>query len=141
MMADFDVRLKRKFDGSYQNDLTDVEAPGLPYDADKGVEDGYMDISLEDLQGIFEPVMKEILRLIKEQIDKVSEANKRVSVCENFRYLFLGPKLITYNFEKSIIMVGGFGSSAYLRKRVKELTDTLTDKLTNKFEVLCPKDS
>jgi len=120
MMADFDVRLKRKFNGSHQGDLTDVEAPGLPYDAEKGVEDGYMDISLEDLQGIFEPVMKEILRLIQEQIDKVSEVNKRVS---------------------SIIMVGGFGSSAYLRKRVKELTDTLKDKLTDKFQVLCPKDS
>ena len=80
MMSDFDVRLKRKFDGSYQDDLVEVEVPGLLNDPSKGVIDGYMDISLEDLQGIFKPVIKEILRLIQEQIDKVNEANKRVSV-------------------------------------------------------------
>lgn len=80
MMNDFDVRLKRKFDGTYHDDLADVEAPGLPNDPAKGVIDGYMDISLEDMQGIFEPVMKEILRLIQEQIDRVNEIDKRVSV-------------------------------------------------------------
>jgi len=120
MMNDFDVRLKRKFDGTYHDDLADVEAPALPNDPAKGVVDGYMDISLEDMQGIFEPVMKEILRLIQEQIDRVNEIDKRVS---------------------TIIMVGGFGSSAYLRKRVEELASTQGDKLTSNFQVLCPKDS
>jgi len=120
MMSDFDVRLKRKFDGTHQDDLLEVEVPGLLNDASKGVIDGYMDISLEDLQGIFEPVIKEILRLIQEQIDRVNEENKRVS---------------------SIIMVGGFGSSTYLHKKVEELAKAQKDKLTPNFEVLCPKDS
>ena len=136
-MADFDVRLKRRFDGSYQHDLTDVEAPGLPNDPEKGVVDGYMDISLEDLQGIFEPVMKEILRLTQEQIDKVNEANKVVSVCKTPTICFR----LTYNLEKFILVAGEFGSSPYLRKRVKELANTQRDKLSSNFEVICPQDS
>lgn len=86
MMTDFDVRLKRKFDGSYQDD--EVEVPGLQKDDSEEVIDGYMDISLEDLQWIFEPVIKEILRLIQDQIDKVNEANKRVSVRKIAIYLY-----------------------------------------------------
>lgn len=80
MMTNFDLRLKCRFDGSYQDNLIEVEVPGLPNDASRGVIDGYMDISLADMQGVFEPVIQEILRLIQEQIDKVNEANKRVSV-------------------------------------------------------------
>lgn len=82
MISDFDLRLKRKFDGSHQNNLTEVIAPGLPDDDAKGVSDGYMAISREDLQKIFEPVITEIIRLIQEQIDKVNEAGMRVSVCK-----------------------------------------------------------
>lgn len=136
MMSDFDQRLKRRFDGSYQDDLVEVEAPGLPNDVANGVIDGYMDISLEDLQGIFEPVVKEILRLIQGQVDRVNEVNKRVSV----RKVSTICCYCLLTIEKSIMFIGEFGSSVYLHKRVEELLNTQRDKLTCNFEVLCPKD-
>lgn len=82
MMRDFDSRLKRKFNGSDQDNLTEVLACGLPNNDAQGVADGYMLVSREDMQEIFEPVVKEILRLIQEQIDKVRVAGKLVSVCK-----------------------------------------------------------
>ena len=135
MMNDFD-KLKCKFNG--QTIVAEVSASGLPEDRAKGVVDGFMGISGEDLQEIFEPVIKEIIRLIQEQIDKVNEEGMRVSVCI---VNCVRTENSCSHFAKSIIMVGGFGASAYLRKRVDEHAKTQKDKLASNFELLCPSDS
>lgn len=79
MINDFD-KLKCNFKGSRQTIFAEVSATGLSNDDAKGVADQFMAISGQDLQEIFEPVIKEIIRLIQEQIDKVIEADMHVSV-------------------------------------------------------------
>lgn len=57
-------------------------------------------MTVEDLKGIFDPVVEHVLILIQQHIDE----NKAV---------FSGPKL-------SILLVGGFGSSEYLRRKIEQ---------------------
>jgi hypothetical protein len=60
-------------------------------------------MTVEDLEGIFDPVVEHTLILIQQHIDE----NKTV---------FRGPKL-------SILLVGGFGSSKYLKKKIEQKFD------------------
>ncbi|KAG0319556.1 Heat shock 70 kDa protein 12A [Dissophora globulifera] len=63
---------------------------------DIGIDDGYMCLKASELKHIvFEPVVKKVLALIQEQLDKAKDCT-------------------------AIFMVGGFGSSTYLLNRVKQ---------------------
>lgn len=60
-------------------------------------------MTVEDLEGIFDPVVEHTLILIQQHIDENAA-------------VFCGPKL-------SILLVGGFGSSKYLKKKIEQKFD------------------
>ncbi|KAI9015293.1 hypothetical protein CLU79DRAFT_797025 [Phycomyces nitens] len=65
--------------------------------SDIGVEDGKLCVTVDELrENVFEPVVKQILKLIS---DQVTQSKKRID---------------------AIFVVGGFGQSSYLGKRIKE---------------------
>lgn len=72
MMKEFDERLKRTFQDTKDQEVMDCEVPGLLDDPRTRVEDGFIEIDRVEMREIFDPVIKEILRLIKEQFDTVS---------------------------------------------------------------------
>ncbi|KAF8470618.1 hypothetical protein BDZ91DRAFT_718525 [Kalaharituber pfeilii] len=104
MMKDFDERLKRTFQDSSDQDGMDCEVPGVPDDYRKKVQDGFLDISRADMQSIFEPIIAEILRLIQEQLDTIIKGKHKPA--------------------STVLLIGGFGSSRYLYKRVKTHLET-----------------
>lgn len=73
----------------------DSEVPGLRDNARLGVRRGRLTLDGADVQGIFEPVVKEILKLVMNQIKATSTS------------------------VKAVLMVGGFGQNAYLRDRIR----------------------
>ncbi|KAF9580397.1 hypothetical protein BGW38_002977 [Lunasporangiospora selenospora] len=61
-----------------------------------GISDGMMTLSAKELKDkVFEPVIKDILKLIRQQLDDAKEC-------------------------PTILLVGGFGTSSYLLKRIQE---------------------
>lgn len=72
MMKEFDERLKRTFQDIEDQEVMDCEVPGLPDDPQTRVEDGFVEIDRAEMRAIFDPVINEILRLIRGQIDTVS---------------------------------------------------------------------
>ncbi|KAF8470614.1 hypothetical protein BDZ91DRAFT_718518 [Kalaharituber pfeilii] len=117
MMKDFDERLKRIFQDSNDQDGMDCEVPGVPDDYRRKVQDGFLDISRADMQSIFEPVIEEILRLIQEQLDTIIKGKHKPA--------------------STIVLIGGFGSSSYLYKRVKKHLETHSQDAGN-IEVVLP---
>jgi hypothetical protein len=61
----------------------------------RGIKKGKLTLSASELKDIFEPVIGEILTLIRKQIQQTAED------------------------VKLILLVGGFGSSFYLRRRIQ----------------------
>ena len=82
MMKDFDERLKRIFRDSDDQEPTDCNLGNtVQDDAEKRVEDGFLEITREEMRGVFNPVIQEILRLVQEHIDTVAlRSQDRVSV-------------------------------------------------------------
>jgi len=72
------------------------EVPGMKDNAKHGIRRGKMRLTGAELRTIFEPVVKEILDLVKGQIKA------------------------TNSVVKAVLMVGGFGQNAYLRERIRE---------------------
>ena len=72
MMKDFDERLKRTFQDTEDQEVMVCEVPGLPDDPRTRVKDGFVEIDRAEMRGIFDPVIDEILRLIREQVDIIS---------------------------------------------------------------------
>lgn len=72
--------------------------PGVPDDPSAGVCAGFLDMTYGEMKEVFRPVIAEVLQLVKKQI---SEASKN------------GPI-------SAVILVGGFGESVYLHRRIKE---------------------
>ena len=65
-----------------------------------GVENGKLIVTTNELRGVFDAVNRMIFQLIVGQIEKVQEAPGNLDV-------------------SSILLVGGFGSSEYLRKEIE----------------------
>ncbi|KAG0311166.1 Heat shock 70 kDa protein 12A [Dissophora globulifera] len=95
----FAYQLKPHFDGTEDMYLSlprnkcfdDIVEPEVI-----GIDGGYMCLKASELKElVFEPVVKNVLALIQEQLDKANKCS-------------------------AIFMVGGFGSSAYLLDRVKQ---------------------
>ena len=74
--------------------------PDLPDNPVVGLMDGRLTVTTEDLKEIFDPVVSMILILVSEQIDgiKVVQGGKKIP----------------------ILLVGGFGSSEYLKRQITE---------------------
>lgn len=72
--------------------------PGLPDDEAAGLDSGFLVMSADQIKDIFEPVVKEVCDLVQGQVDTLRAKGGIVS---------------------GIILVGGFGQSDYLYRRLK----------------------
>lgn len=72
--------------------------PGLPDDEEAGLDSGFLVMTAEQVLEIFEPIVKEVCDLVQGQVDKLRSKGGIVS---------------------GIILVGGFGQSDYLYRRLK----------------------
>jgi hypothetical protein len=68
---------------------------------------------------IFDPVVKQVIALIAEQVRSSNETNKtnKVSVCLQVRKI---TTQVEDSQSQTIILVGGFGESVYLFSKVEE---------------------
>jgi hypothetical protein len=68
---------------------------------------------------IFDPVVKQVIALIAEQVRSTNDTNEgsKVSVCSPIRQTTTQAK---GSRNQTILLVGGFGESVYLLKKVKE---------------------
>ncbi|KAG0637899.1 hypothetical protein HOY80DRAFT_907084 [Tuber brumale] len=91
---------KTSFSGDGPEGLITVPSEvGITEDASRGIEDGEILITAADFQEIFDPCINRTLELIDGQIAAVQSRDSRV------KYVFL---------------VGGFGKSEYMFKKVQE---------------------
>ena len=78
MMKQFEERLKRCFRDSPECESMDCPlGDRVPDDPSKGVEDGYLEITIGEMKEIFDPVINEIIRLVRQQIDTISKERKQ----------------------------------------------------------------
>lgn len=76
-----------------------IPVPGLANNKALGITRGRFALKASDLQTIFEPVVLEVIRLVKEQI-----ASSNVAI-------------------RAVLLVGGFGASNYLKERLRNAVD------------------
>lgn len=72
--------------------------PGLPDDEEVGLDSGFLVMTAAQVKDIFDPVVKEVCDLVQGQVDTIRAKGGIVS---------------------GIILVGGFGQSDYLYRRLK----------------------
>jgi len=94
----FEEFVKRNFDEDEQHAEVNVPFPGLPDDEAAGVDCGFLVMTAAQIKDIFEPVVKEVCDLVQGQVAGIRAAGGVVS---------------------GIVLVGGFGQSNYLYKRLK----------------------
>ncbi|KAG0337258.1 hypothetical protein BG004_007715 [Podila humilis] len=99
LMDTFIHNVKPLFDGVEDQYITMPAVPGRAdlTDYEIGLEDGVLTVSAEEMRReVFDPVVNDVLRLIQHQLQQT-------------------------NFQcHAIFLVGGFGSSGYLQRRVQE---------------------
>ncbi|KAG0100655.1 hypothetical protein BGZ93_008592 [Podila epicladia] len=99
LMDNFIHNVKPLFDGVEDQYITMPAIPGRAdlTDYDIGLEDGVLTVSAEEMRReVFDPVVNDVLRLIQHQLQQT-------------------------NYQcHAIFLVGGFGSSGYLQKRVQD---------------------
>jgi len=104
MMRTWEEKIKFKFGNNTNVDDFElvegfeVNVPGVPDDLKKNLEDGFHTMEVEEVQKIFDPIVDCIVDLVKKQVRDVKEKGQRVA---------------------AILLVGGFGSSEYLLKRLE----------------------
>ena len=91
-----------------------VNVPAVSDLQSAGIFGGMFEITREEMQALFEPVIVQVLKLVKDQVQAVSEGTFRAN---------------------SILLVGGFGESEYLYQRVQEWARTY------KIQVIQPRDA
>lgn len=94
----FEEFVKRNFNEEEHSEVN-VPFPGLPDDEEAGLESGFLIMTAEQVKGIFEPVIEQVVELVDGQVQAIKEKQGRVS---------------------GIILVGGFGQSNYLYTRLKQ---------------------
>ncbi|MCJ1473625.1 hypothetical protein MMC13_002276, partial [Lambiella insularis] len=85
---------KRSFSGNATEKFT-IPVPGLVDNAAQGVRRGKFTMQGSDIVNVFAPVLREIIALVKGQISS------------------------TKRDVKAVLLVGGFGQSAYLRNSLR----------------------
>ena len=96
----FEKTIKRQFTMDAPPDETYVvPVGGLANNKELGISRGRYSLKAEDLQTIFEPVVLEVIKLVKEQI---SSSNVPI---------------------QAVLLVGGFGASNYLKERIRNSID------------------
>jgi tRNA A37 threonylcarbamoyltransferase TsaD len=81
------------------------------------------------MRAIFDPVVKEIIRLVEQQV-KDSKAKKNAVINASVSFNYVEHELTS---GKRIILVGGFGDSPYLNR---ELTNWCKDN--GSIQLVCP---
>jgi len=92
----FEERVKRWF-GARSMTTFDVPFPGFPDDEAAGIEASFLTLKSEQVKQIFDPVVEKVIILVDNQVRALRAEGEKVA---------------------AIICVGGFGQSAYLRKRL-----------------------
>lgn len=90
-----------------------VPVGGLAPNKTLGISKGKYPLLASEVREIFEPVVPEIIKLVKRQIDTSKGRNSK---------------------NKALLLVGGFGSSLYLRDRIRKA-------IGNGIEILQPPDA
>ncbi|KAK4460620.1 hypothetical protein QBC42DRAFT_229215 [Cladorrhinum samala] len=93
----FEEFVKRNFNEDEHQEVN-VPFPGLPDDEEAGLDSGFLVMTAEQIKEIFEPVVKEVCDLVQGQVDSLRAKGGIVS---------------------GIILVGGFGQSDYLYRKLK----------------------
>ncbi|KAK4166170.1 hypothetical protein QBC43DRAFT_314128 [Cladorrhinum sp. PSN259] len=101
----FEEFVKRNFNEDEHQEVN-VPFPGLPDDEEAGLDSGFLVMTAEQIQDIFNPVVKEVCELVQGQVDTLRAKGGIVS---------------------GIILVGGFGQSDYLYRRLKSHFTTAAD--------------
>lgn len=99
-MEVFEKKVKRQFALNAAPDETyTIPVGGLANNKALGINRGRFALKASDLQTIFEPVVLEVIRLVKDQI---SSSNVPI---------------------RAVLLVGGFGASNYLKERLRNAVD------------------
>ncbi|KAL1875351.1 hypothetical protein VTK73DRAFT_10085 [Phialemonium thermophilum] len=93
----FEESIKRNFNEDEEQEIN-IPFPGLPDDEAVGLDSGFLSMTATQVKDIFEPVVKEVCDLVQGQVDGLRAKGGIVS---------------------GIILVGGFGQSDYLYRRLK----------------------
>ncbi|KAK3304585.1 uncharacterized protein B0T15DRAFT_558433 [Chaetomium strumarium] len=93
----FEEFVKRNFNEDEHQEVN-IPFPGLPDDEEVGLDSGFLVMTGEQIKDIFEPVVKEVCDLVQGQVDTLRAKGGIVS---------------------GIILVGGFGQSDYLYRKLK----------------------
>ncbi|KAJ4423446.1 hypothetical protein N0V82_001919 [Gnomoniopsis sp. IMI 355080] len=93
----FEEFVKRNFNEDEHQEIN-IPFPGLPDDEDVGLDSGFLVMTAAQVKNIFEPVVKEVCDLVSGQVETLRAKGGVVS---------------------GIILVGGFGQSDYLYRRLK----------------------
>lgn len=99
-MDRFEKTIKRQFTMNAPIDETyTIPVGGLANNRALGISRGRYALKATDLQTIFEPVVQEIIKLVKDQI-----SSSKVPI-------------------RAVLLVGGFGASNYLKERLRNSVD------------------
>ncbi|KAF3098630.1 hypothetical protein TWF569_009849 [Orbilia oligospora] len=108
LMKTFDS-IKRSF-GQTTNDVWYIELPvNVEDDEENGIIENELEFTAENLKDLFDPVVDQVVGLIRNQVDSVQSCGKTVS---------------------AIFLVGGFGESHYLYQSVEKWAKTQNPPLT-----------
>ncbi|RYP52061.1 hypothetical protein DL768_002744 [Monosporascus sp. mg162] len=95
-MERFEEQTKRHFTmAALPNDTFRIPVPGLANNKALGIQRGSLLLKAQELQTIFEPVILQIIQLVRDQI-----TSSKIPV-------------------RAVLLVGGFGGSTYLRERLR----------------------
>ncbi|EFQ31525.1 uncharacterized protein GLRG_06814 [Colletotrichum graminicola M1.001] len=99
-MEQFEKKVKRQFTlGAAPDDTYTIPVGGLGNNKELGISRGRFSLKASDLQTIFEPVVLECIKLVKDQI---TASNVPI---------------------RAVLLVGGFGASNYLKERLRNAID------------------
>ncbi|PKS06935.1 hypothetical protein jhhlp_005531 [Lomentospora prolificans] len=93
----FEEFVKRNFNEDEHQEVN-VPFPGLPDDEEAGLDSGFLVMTADQIRDIFEPVVREVCDLVEGQVKGLRAKGGVVS---------------------GIVLVGGFGQSNYLYRRLK----------------------
>lgn len=104
-------------DEDFEVEIFYCPVPGLQNDSNKGIQGGFLVLTSDELQTIFQPTFNEIQKLVQAQVT-ASESRNTDSVT-------------------GILLVGGFGSSEYLRQHLESNIQSKSGGIT----ILQPNDA
>ncbi|PUU75810.1 hypothetical protein B9Z19DRAFT_1152327 [Tuber borchii] len=99
LMRSFDTA-KKEFGTTTRTDFWRIPVGYVRDDPKNGIEDGELRLTVADMKGLFDPIVKQVISLVEQQ---VRDSNK----------------LDSSNKVSTIFLVGGFGESAYLYKEMQ----------------------